>query len=280
MVILCDVFIRFLVRRLPMNKKILLNVSGLKKTYTLPKKNFFDKASTIEALKGVSFDIYEGETFGLVGESGCGKSTIANIVSGLLKASEGSILFNERSMALDAKRWPKEERKEIQMVFQDPYSSLNPRKKIGWLLEEPLKIHTRFSSTQRRERVIEMLEEIGFDASFYERFPHELSGGQRQRICIGIALITTPKLLIADEPVSALDVSVQASVLNLLKDLQKKYNSTCLFISHDLSVVEYMSDRIGVMKQGEMVELAEVDQLYQHPKHPYTKMLIESIPTL
>jgi len=263
-----------------MSKKVILSVSGLKKTYALPKKKFFETGSKIEALKNVSFDIYEGETFGLVGESGCGKSTIANIVSGLLKATEGRVLFNEEPMALDAKGWPKEQRKEIQMIFQDPYSSLNPRKEIGWLLEEPLKIHESLSSKQRYERVVGMLEEIGFDANYYNRFPHELSGGQRQRICIGIALITNPKLLIADEPVSALDVSVQASVLNLLKDLQKKYKSTCLFISHDLSVVEYMSDRIGVMKQGEMVELAEVDQLYKSPKHAYTKALIEAIPTL
>ncbi len=263
-----------------MEKEILLEVKDLKKVFKTPKSKLFEKQSGVRAIHEVSFKIYKGETFGLVGESGCGKSTLGNIIGGLIPPSEGIITFENKSISTLDKKEAKSLSRNIQMIFQDPYSCLNPRKKIGWILEEPLRVHHIGTKKELRRTVYEMLHEVGFDKSYYNRYPHELSGGQRQRIGIVCSLMLHPKLIIADEPVSALDVSVQATILNLLKDLQEKYQLTYLFISHDLNVVEYMSDRIGVMYLGQLVELGRVEDLYNNPLHPYTRSLISAVPNV
>ena len=221
--------------------------------------------------------LYEGETLGLVGESGCGKSTIGNMLVHHFTQDEGSILFRGQDIASMNEREFHPLRKEIQMVFQDPYSSLNPRKKIGWLLEEPLKIHRKdMKKEERKAKVEEILKEVGLDAEYANRYPKELSGGQRQRVSIALAFLMKPSFIVADEPVSALDVSVQAQILNLMRELQEKYKLTSLFISHDLGVVSYLSDRIGVMYLGHLVELGTTKEILEHPAHPYTKALFHA----
>lgn len=232
-----------------------------------------------KAVNDVSFEIYKGETLGLVGESGCGKTTLGRCLLGLTPATEGTILFGNKNISTATAHKLRAMRKEMQIIFQDPYSSLNPRKKIGDAIAEPLKVHRLFATEkQRKQKVIQLLEKVNLSADHYNRYPHEFSGGQRQRIVIARALALEPKFVVCDESVSALDVSVQAQVLNLLNDLKKEFNFTALFISHDLSVIRYISDRIMVMNKGIIEETGNAEDLYLHPQTAYTKKLIESIP--
>jgi len=232
-----------------------------------------------KAVNDVSFEIYKGETLGLVGESGCGKTTLGRCLLGLIPATEGNILFDNKNVSNATARELRSMRKDMQIIFQDPYSSLNPRKKIGDAIAEPLKVHHLFATEkQRKEKVTELLEKVNLSADHYNRYPHEFSGGQRQRIVIARALALEPKFVVCDESVSALDVSVQAQVLNLLNDLKKEFNFTALFISHDLSVIRYISDRIMVMNKGIIEETGNAEEIYNNPQKVYTKQLIASIP--
>ncbi len=231
------------------------------------------KKEKLTAVNDVSFEIFEGEVLGVVGESGCGKSTLGNMLADLFPATQGEITYHLQS----DKRL---KRKEIQMIFQDPYASLNPKKKIGWLLEEPLAIHQKLTKKEREAKVEEMLEIVGLDKAYKNVYPRELSGGQRQRVSIAIALMLNPKLIIADEVVSALDISIQAQILNLMKELQEKHKLTYVFISHDLNVVYYLSTRIAVMYLGRIVEIGDVKEVYENPSHPYTIALLSSIPEI
>ncbi|HQQ13510.1 MAG TPA: ATP-binding cassette domain-containing protein, partial [Bacteroidales bacterium] len=260
-------------------REALLKLENLKTWY--PVQNGFFKKNTqyIKAVNGVSFEVFPGETLGLVGESGCGKTSLGRSILRLQEPIHGMIIY--KGVVLNAlnKRDLRSFRKRLQIVFQDPYSSLNPRMAIGDAILEPMTVHgLHAGSRARREKVMELLEEVGLEATHYRRYPHEFSGGQRQRICIARALAVNPELVICDEPVSALDVSVQAQVLNLLNRLKQDYGFTYIFISHDLSVVRYMSDRVLVMNNGKMEELAEADELYRNPQTAYTKKLIEAIP--
>ncbi|QZY53727.1 ABC transporter ATP-binding protein [Crassaminicella profunda] len=259
-----------------MSQKDFVQVENLCKYYPVPKKKFWEKRRYVRAVDNVSFSIQRGETFGLVGESGCGKSTTGFMINGLLHTTCGNIRFDGKDITLTKE---KEIREKMQVVFQDPYASLNPKKKIGWILEEPLLIHKKYSKEKRYQKVSQMMELVGFDESFKNRYPHELSGGQRQRIGIARALMLSPQFIILDEPVSALDVSVQAQILNLLKELQSKLGLTYLFISHDLNVVHYMCDRVGVMYSGKIVETSSVEKIYERAVHPYTKLLLSTIPS-
>lgn len=244
------------------------------------KKNLFGKVIDYQkAVNNVSFDIYKGETLGLVGESGCGKTTLGRTLLGLMPATKGEIIFNGKNIATATKDEMIAMRRQMQIIFQDPYSSLNPNKKIGDAIAEPLKVHGIIStSAQRRDKVMELLEKVNLKADHYYRYPHELSGGQRQRIVIARALALQPSFVVCDESVSALDVSVQAQVLNLLNDLKKDFQFTALFISHDLSVIRYISDRIMVMHKGIIVESGDSEDVYSNPKSGYTRQLIASIP--
>ena len=256
----------------------LLQVKDLKKEHVLS-VGLFKKNKYLKAVQGVSFDLFKGETLGLVGESGCGKSTLSRALIYLDPPTEGSILFQGKELSSMTSEQIRSIRKDIQFVFQDPYSALHPLKKIGQAIAEPLQVHQiTLGSKETKIRVLELLEAVGLAASFYERYPHELSGGQRQRIVIARALATEPKLIICDEAVAALDISVQAQVLNLLNDLKEQFDLSYLFISHDLNVVKYMSDKIMVMQNGLLVEYGEADDLYINPKNTYTKKLIASIP--
>lgn len=255
----------------------ILEIKNLKKNFG--SSNFFKFKDSKAAVDNVSFEIKKGEIFGLVGESGCGKSTMGNLISKLLTADSGEIIYKGRNIdGLKGRRDLKEMRKNIQMIFQDPYHSLNPKKNIGWILMEPLIIHNLYSKGERRKKILDMLDIAGFDESFLGKYPSELSGGQRQRVAILAALMCEPDFVIADEAVSALDVSVQAQILNFMKELQRKMGLTYLFISHDLNVVYYMCDRIAVMKEGKIIEINEAEKLYVDPKHPYTKSLLGAIP--
>ena len=250
---------------------ILLEVKNLNKTFPVKKEKLY-------AVSDVSFSLKKGECLGIVGESGCGKSTVARMIAGIIPVSGGEVLL-EGEAYMNLKGSEKRRfRRNIQMVFQDPYGSLNPRMKVQDLIGEPLLIHTNMSAGERLKKVHELLGTVGLSPSHGERYPHEFSGGQRQRIGIARALTVQPKLIIADEPVSALDVSIQAQVLNLLQQLQKDFNLTYLFISHDLSVVEMISDRIGVMYLGTIVETAPKKELYANPRHPYTRALLSAVP--
>lgn len=256
-----------------MSSDNILEVKNLSKVFYNQSSAIFGKSKEVKALDDVSFYIKKGEVFGLVGESGCGKSTLGRAIVKLIKDTTGEILLEETNI-----KNIKNLSKQVQIVFQDPLSSLNPKKKIGWILEEPLKIHKYGNKEKRIQRVNEILELIGLDESYRDRYPNELSGGQRQRISIGSALMLNPDIIIGDEPVSALDVSVQAQILNLLLDLHEKLKLSYLFISHNLDVVYYMCDRVAVMYLGKIVELAGVDEIYDNPIHPYTKALLSAIP--
>ena len=244
------------------------------------KKNFFGKPLEFtKAVDDLSFDVYEGETLGLVGESGCGKTTLGRTLLRLIEPVSGKIIYKNDDLAQKKGDQLKSLRKEIQIVFQDPYSSLNPRITIGLAISEPLKVHRIFQKArERKEKAIELLKKVDLEPEYFNRYPHEFSGGQRQRIVIARALSLGPTFVICDEPVSALDVSVQAQVLNLLNDLKREFNLTIIFISHDLSVVRYISDRIMVMNKGKIEETGNADDIYHHPQKEYTKRLIESIP--
>jgi peptide/nickel transport system ATP-binding protein len=257
----------------------LLCVEHLKVWFSGRKKFFGKPSEFIKAVDDVSFTIYEGETVGLVGESGCGKTTLGRSIIRLIEPTGGRILFKGKDLAHAPKEELRKLRKEIQIVFQDPYSSLNPRMTIGAAIGEPLKVHGIAESIlQRKQKVIELLDKVDLKPEHYNRYPHEFSGGQRQRIVIARALALKPSFVICDESVSSLDVSVQAQVLNLLNDLKKDFGFTCIFISHDLSVVRYISDRIIVMNKGKIEETGTAEEIYFHPKSAYTNRLIASIP--
>lgn len=261
-------------------QKVLLKVENLKKHFPVKGGIFGNKTlQHVKAVDGVSFEVMEGETFGIVGESGCGKSTTGRTILRLLEPTEGNIYFQGRNLAELNNSGMRKLRKDIQIVFQDPFASLNPRMRIKDIIEEPL---INFGVTDRKERerrLLEVADQVGLTPAQLTRFPHEFSGGQRQRIGIARALISKPKLIIADEPVSALDVSIQSQVLNLMRDLQKELGLTYIFISHDLSVVKHFCDRIGVMYLGKMVEIAEKSRLYDKPMHPYAEALLSALPS-
>ena len=250
------------------------------KTYFPKNKTFFGKTKEwVKAVDDVSLDVYEGETLGLVGESGCGKTTLGRTILRLNEPTEGKIFFQRNDLLRLKDEDMRHLRKDMQIIFQDPYSSLNPRITIGEAILEPMQVHNLFSSnSQRKERVIELLNKVGLVAKQFNRYPHEFSGGQRQRVCIARALALNPKFIICDESVSALDVSVQAQVLNLLNDLKREFKFTYIFSSHDLSVVKFMSDRMAVMQKGKIVEMGDADSIYLNPQTDYTKELINSIP--
>jgi oligopeptide transport system ATP-binding protein len=256
----------------------LLEVKNLKMHYPIYGGVLKRKTGSVKAVDGVSFKIYEGETFSLVGESGCGKSTTGLSILRLIQATSGEIWFQGKNIMDASLTQMRSVRRDMQIIFQDPYASLNPRMTIGQILEEPMIVHGIRDIRKRKARVQELLEVVGLDTYHSTRFPHEFSGGQRQRIGIARSLALRPKLVIADEPVSALDVSVQSQILNLLKDLQEQFHLTYLFISHDLSVVRHISDRIGVMYLGKMIEIGDANQLYESPRHPYTKALLSAVP--
>ena len=238
------------------------------------------KVGDVKAVDGVTFSIRKGETLGLVGESGCGKSTLGRSIIRLYEPSAGEIVFQGQDWLSQSGASLRAQRRNMQMIFQDPYSSLDPRMTVGQILSEPFIIHNLLGPEERKLRVRQLLETVGLKASHTNRYPHEFSGGQKQRICIARTLALEPSLIIADEPVSALDVSIQAQILNLLKDLQAQFQLTYLFISHDLSVIEHLCDRVAVMYLGKIVELATREQLYRDPQHPYTQGLISAIPRI
>ncbi|MFG6149455.1 ABC transporter ATP-binding protein [Halobacillus sp. B23F22_1] len=257
-----------------MSKEKLLEIKNLKQHFKT------GRHSVVKAVDGISFDIYKGETFGLVGESGCGKSTTGRSIIRLYNATDGEVLFNGEDVHGKKSRTElKKFNREMQMIFQDPYASLNPRMKVADIIAEGMDIHGLESNEKvRKAKVEELLETVGLNKEHANRYPHEFSGGQRQRIGIARALAVDPSFIIADEPISALDVSIQAQVVNLLKQLQKEKELTYLFIAHDLSMVKYISDRIGVMYFGRLVELADAEELYRNPIHPYTQSLLSAIP--
>ena len=261
------------------NKNTLLEVKNVIKYFPVKDKSIFSSQKHyVQAVNNISFTINEGETFGLVGESGCGKSTLARLIMGLIKADSGEINFQGRNFLELRGKELRKSRKQLQMVFQKPYESLNPKMTVGEIISAPFEIHKVYSKQERVQKVKELLEMVGLSQQYINRYPHEFSGGQRQRIGIARAIALHPKLVICDEAVSALDVSIQSQILNLLNDLQKEFNLTYLFISHDLSVVKHVSDKIGVMYLGEMVEIGDAETIYRSPKHPYTQALLSAIP--
>jgi len=261
--------------------ELLLDVSNLKVHFSKPAAHLFSARNAIKAVDGVTFQIQRGEVLSLVGESGCGKTTVGRVLTLLQAATEGSAVFAGRNILSMTQRDFRPLRRNIQMIFQDPFASLNPRLTIEQTLREPLMIHRLASNRiEARGLIIEMLEKVGMDAAVLRRYPHEFSGGQRQRIGIARVMIVKPDLIIADEPVSALDVSIQAQVLNLLKQLQQESQVAMLFISHDLAVVRHISDRIAVMKEGRIVEVTCKIDLFEEPSHEYTKRLIQAIPRI
>ena len=254
-----------------------LDAIDLTKYYLLPREKLFMKAQTIEAVKGISFRIRRGQSLGLVGESGCGKSTLARLVTGLENPTSGSVRIAGSNIYQMPKNALRKLRREFQIVFQDPFGSLNPRHTIGRIVAEPLRTLEQVSPADAQKRVVSVMEDVGLKATDTQKYPHEFSGGQRQRIAIARALITRPKLVVADEPVSALDVSVQAQILNLLNDLQEEYELSYLLISHDLAVVECVCDDVAVMHNGVFVEYGSTSELFRNPKHDYTKSLLDSV---
>jgi oligopeptide/dipeptide ABC transporter ATP-binding protein len=260
------------------DEQVLYSVKNVKKHFPIKGGMLQRVKSHVKAVDGITLDIYRGETLGVVGESGCGKSTLGRTILGLESLTEGELVFNGNNISKYSSRQLKPFKKEMQMIFQDPYASLNPKQRIGDALEEAFIIHTNLPAEKRREKVIKLLNEVGLKEEHYERYPHEFSGGQRQRIGIARAISINPSFIVCDEPVSALDVSVQAQVIKLLKDLQEKHALTYLFVSHDLGVVRHLCNRVLVMYLGQMVELAPVNKLYENPTHPYTEALLSAIP--
>jgi oligopeptide/dipeptide ABC transporter ATP-binding protein len=257
----------------------ILEVSNLSKTFDVGSSFLFKPVAQIKAVQDVSFQLYRGETLGLVGESGCGKSTLGRCLLRLLEPSSGAIKFKNQDITQLKGEHLRQLRRKMQIIFQDPFGSLNPRMTVGSILEEPLIIHDLFkTSAERQKRVSELISLVGLSQTSINRFPHEFSGGQRQRIGIARALAVEPELIVCDEPVSALDVSIQAQIINLLMELQKTLGLTYIFIAHDLKVVEFISNRIAVMYLGKVVELAPTAEIFDHPRHPYTKTLLSAIP--
>jgi oligopeptide/dipeptide ABC transporter ATP-binding protein len=257
----------------PASRDTLVNVRGLVKHFPVEGSD-----DVVRAVDGVSFEIFAGETLGLVGESGCGKSTVGRCLLRLIEPTAGHVYFNGRDVLALKKKELRQIRRQMQIIFQDPYASLNPRMKIGDIVAEPLVIHNEGAKRERRDRVAELLRRVGLDPDYMNRYAHEFSGGQRQRIGVARTLALNPKLIVADEPVSALDVSVQAQVVNLLQELQEEFKLTYLFISHGLAVVEHISTRVAVMYLGRIVEIASASELYAQPLHPYTQALLSAIP--
>jgi oligopeptide transport system ATP-binding protein len=259
-------------------KDVLVQVTDLKKYFPIRRGVIRRQVGAVQAVDGVSFNIYKGETLGLVGESGCGKSTTGRAILQLLKPTAGEVKYEDRDLTVLTKNELRKARRNMQMIFQDPYASLNPRMSVGRIIGEPLEIHNIGNAKSQKERIQELLKVVGLNPYFVNRYPHEFSGGQRQRIGIARALATNPSFIVADEPISALDVSIQAQVVNLLDDLKEELGLTYLFIAHDLSMVRYISDRVAVMYLGRIVELADRDEIYEHPLHPYTQALLSAIP--
>lgn len=258
----------------------LLEVKNLKKYFPVRKGLLLRHVNDVKAVDDITFDLKRGETLGLVGESGCGKSTLGRAIIRLYEPTSGQVTFQGEDFLKVKGKKLRELRRDVQMIFQDPMAALDPRMTVGQILSEPFEIHGIMNSEQRRAKVRTLLETVGLKPSHANRYPHEFSGGQKQRICIARALALEPQLIICDEPVSALDVSIQAQILNLMKDLQQKFGLTYLFISHDLSVIEHVCDRVAVMYLGKIVELATRDELFANPKHPYTQALINAIPRI
>jgi oligopeptide transport system ATP-binding protein len=259
--------------------EVLLEVDGLKMHFPMIEGVFFRKETRrVRAVDGLTFKVHRGETLGLVGESGCGKSTTGRAILQLYKPTEGRVIFEGEDLCqLDPARLHAR-RRDMQMIFQDPYASLNPRMTVGNIIGEPMRVHNVASGEELRKQVQSLMETVGLDPRFIRRYPHEFSGGQRQRIGIARALACKPRFIVCDEPISALDVSIQAQIMNLLEDLQREFGLTYLFIAHDLAAVRHISDRIAVMYLGKMVELADSEQLYTNPQHPYTQALISAVP--
>lgn len=261
-------------------KEILVHIRDLKLHFPIMRGFFQKQVGAVQAVDGLNFDIYKGETLGLVGESGCGKSTTGRAILQLLKPTAGEVIFNDRDLTKIDKNELRRTRRHMQMIFQDPQASLNPRMTVGSIVSEPLEIQNIGDKESRLVRVQELLRLVGLNPYFVSRYPHEFSGGQRQRIGIARALATNPSFIVADEPISALDVSIQAQVVNLMDDLKSELGLTYLFIAHDLSMVRYISNRVAVMYLGKLVEMGERDEVYDHPLHPYTQALISAIPTI
>lgn len=262
-----------------MKNDVILEVKKLKKYYPVTRKGWFGgKAAVVKAVDGVDLTLYRGETFGLVGESGCGKSTLGRCILRLEEATSGEVVFEGKNLLAYTQKKMRRIRQDIQIIFQDPYSSQNPRHTVRTIVGEPLTIQGVLNNTEKEKRIQHLMKVVGMLPEHLDRYPHEFSGGQRQRICIARALALNPKLIIADEPVSALDVSIQAQILNLLVSLQKEYDLTYLCISHDLSVVRHLCDRVAVMYLGNIVEMASREKIYSNPSHPYTEALLAAIP--
>ena len=263
------------------NKKVIMKVENLSKEFVIHGKKLMEPKKMLHALSDVSFEIYEGETLGIIGESGCGKSTLGRCLVQLHKPTSGTILYEGEDLWKMTGEKRKETRRNIQMIFQDPYSSLDPRKTASYSIEEAMKVHGMGEdSRERHQRALEALQEVGLDIQHMERYPHEFSGGQRQRVNIARALSISPKVIVCDEPVSALDVSIQAQVINLFKKIQQERKLTYVFISHDLGVIKHVSDRIAIMYLGRIVELCEAEAIYKNPLHPYTQGLLACVPRL
>ena len=266
----------------------ILQVKNLRVRFPMHGGVLLRKIAEVKAVDGVSFDLLKGETLGVVGESGCGKSTLGRAIINILRAMNygveitGQILYQDNGQTIDLAQLSRSDmrpyRSAIQMIFQDPYSSLNPRLTVRQIIEEPLRIHTRYSATERRAQVVDLLKKVGLSEDHANRYPHEFSGGQRQRIGIARALSTRPRIVIADEPVSALDVSIQAQVINLMQELQEEFDLSYIFIAHDLSVVRHISDRIAVMYLGNIVEIGPAEKVYRQPLHPYSRALLSAVP--
>ncbi|HVD15189.1 MAG TPA: oligopeptide/dipeptide ABC transporter ATP-binding protein [Actinomycetota bacterium] len=257
----------------------LVRLRGIKKYFPITQGIIFQReVARVHAVDSVDLDIYPGETLGVVGETGCGKSTLARVITRLLPVTEGTVEFDGQDVTKLAGKGLRALRREIQMIFQDPYSSLNPRKRVGTIIGDPFAIHGIGDGSDRKRRVQELMEVVGLNPEHYNRFPNEFSGGQRQRIGVARALALRPRLIICDEPVSALDVSIQAQIINMLNDLQDEFGLTYVFIAHDLSVVRHISDRVAVMYLGKVVELADAGRLYRHASHPYAAALLSAVP--